>query len=235
MSRNGFLIAIEGADEHGMYRLGEKLSKKLRRKGYDSVFGAEPEVDSGGNYFRSPNKENIADLVSAVTNELDTVLHFEPFEPDVHVLSEARRVICDFNDGKEISNIDLQLLALFERKFHLRSTIGHLASSGCFVVLKGYELASFARGLSAGIPFADLFALRESILGRDYVRPDVTVLLCTSVHKMGEFAINYEIAASRLQNSQNYGFVVRVNSDKTEGLIMADIFHKLSRFIPALW
>lgn len=234
MSKNGFLIAIEGAEEAGARRLGERISKKLCRRGYFSVFGAKPEIDPSGNYFRKVTKENIADMVSAVTNDLDTALQFEPFEPDIDILCEARRVVFDFNEGKEITNIDLQLLSLFERKFHLRSVVRHLASSGCFVVLKGYELSSFVAGLSAGISFEELFALREKVLGSDRVRPDVTILLYPSVGRMSDSAINYEIAIARLQNTKNYGFVVRVKGDRSEGMVMADIFHKLSRFVPSL-
>lgn len=234
MSKNGFLIAIEGADNRGVRRMGERISKKLRRKGCDSVFGADPPVDLFGNYFRPIDSGGTADMISAVTNILDTALQFESFEPDINILCEARRIVCDFNDGKEISKIDLQLLSFFERKFHLRSVIGHLTSSNCFVVLKGYELSSFAEGLSAGISFEELFYLREKVLGRDHVRPDVTILLCAPVHRMDDLAINYEIAIARLQNTKNYGFVARVNGNRSEGLIMADIFRKLSRFIPVL-
>ncbi len=234
MSKNGFLIAIEGVEHSDVKRLGERLSKKIRRKGYNSVFGVEPEIDSSGNYFRAVTKENVASMISAVANDLNTALQFESFEPDRDALCEARRVVCEFNEGKEISKVDLQLLSFFERKFHLRSVIGHLSSSGYFVILKGYELSGFVAGLFAGISFEDLFVLREKALGRDYVRPDVTILLCPSTRGMSESVINYEIAMARLQNTRNYGFVVRVNGDRSEGLVMADILRKLSRFIPAL-
>lgn len=233
MEKKGFLIAIEGAECFGMQRMGERLSKKLCHKGYSSVFGAKPEIDLSGNYFREATQENTLALVDSAIKTLG----FADLSGSVDSVNLYHRIcwiLDDYNLGKKLSATDLQVLSLFERKFHLRSVVGQLASSGCFIVLKGYELSVFAAGFSAGISFEELFALREKVLGRDRVRPDVTILISPSGGRMIDCAINYEIAIARLQNTRNYGFVVRINGSRSEGLVMAEIFHKLSRFIPSL-
>ena len=250
MSRNGFLIAIEGLEHSGMQRIGERLSGKLRHKGYKSSFGAEPVVSPFQNYFREATRENTLALVDSAVS----ILGFADLSGSVDSVNLYQRIcwiIDDFNLGKKLSATDLQVLSLFERKFNLRTVVKDMVSCGGFLVLKGYELGSLAAGLSTGISFEELFCLQKEVLEDDYIRPDVTILIDTPLREYQNYlsrnglaeltldesqkvALGYEIAASGLQRGFNYGFVLRVGGGKTEGLVFADILRKLSRFIPAL-
>lgn len=249
MSKSGFLIAIEGLEHSDMLLLGERLSSKLRHRGYKSTFEADLTISPFGNYFREANRENTLVLLDSAVRNLSSA-DLSGSVDSVNLYQRICWIQDDYNLGKALSVLDLQALSLFERKFHLRAVVKDLMASGGFAVLKGYELGSIAAGISAGVPFETLSALQKDVLGDDYIRPDVTILVdvsrktyCEYIRRNGlveptadevdALAIGYEKAASGLQRGFNYGFVLRVNGEKTEGLVFASILRKLSRFIPS--
>lgn len=249
MGRELTLITIEGLEHPGFCGLVGRLSNKFKKKGHDSAFGFEPENAKFCNYFRPPTQQNSDVLVkfaerSARGSESGGVTSRSP-----GLEAKLREVVDKIRNGDNISSRDLVFLSFFERRIHLGSILKSGVFSKSFVVLKGYELSVFAEGICANIPFEELLQIRDLVLGDYYVSPDITIIFNVpgessrlyleqrgvnlAKEYLEELGLSYEKAIARLQGGSNYGFVVRVKGDKSEGVVFADILYKLGHYIPA--
>lgn len=247
MGREITLIAMEGLEHPGFCGLVGRLSNKFKKKGHDSAFGFASEGGEFCNYFRSPTPENSKVLVDFAKGMIAEPESGE-FWPE-NLSFRLRSLIEKVEGGEKPSSADLILLSFLERRAHLRSMAKSGVFSGSMVVVKGYELSVFASGLVCGISFEELLQIRNLALAGSYVFPDITIIFSVPVsfsrfylgqrglnyseEFLDDFGLAYEKAIARLQGSSNYGFVVRVKGDKSEGVVFADILNKLSRYIPA--
>lgn len=248
MGRDVTLVVMEGLEHPGFCGLAGRLSNKFKKKGCDSAFGFEPENSKFCNYFRPPTSQNaevLARFAERSTRGSDGGV-ITSWSPELE--AKFAEVVGKIQNGETLSSRDLVFLSFFERRVHLRSILKSGVFSKSFVVLKGYELSVFAEGVCAGVSFEELLQIRNLVLGDCHILPDITIIFNVPIESsrfyleqrgvnfseeyLEELGLSYEKAIARLQGAGNYGFVIRVRGDKSEGMVFADILGRLAHYMP---
>lgn len=79
--------------------------------------------------------------------------------------------------GKPVSILEKQIIFMMDRLWHSLAVLGPRLEQGETILCVRYELSTFAFGTSHGAEMADLLSWQDRILGRHYIKPDLTVYI----------------------------------------------------------
>lgn len=176
-------IVLEGVTSTGKTTQGKMIADRLRAKGYDAFFNHEPTIlNPYGRLARKIVERNEPDAQDIA--KADSLSFTKKFKQLQGILSKIK-------SGKELTEIDRQVLYIADRHEDLRETIAPKLARGATCVQDRYELSTYAFAATKNIPYARLKKLHSTMLQDMYMVPDILLY----------FDLDPKISADRLSKA----------------------------------
>lgn len=213
MKVNNRFLVLEGLTGSGKTEQAQRLVKHLEKKHVAVAFNSEPTEENVmpfGKIIRAIiegrplDKELVRICINAISDVSASIT--VPVGTPLSVRSESTHIQKIFLDIQEklhvmahgengvnlLSELELQIVYLVDRRFDLLHTIIPKTDKGILVVQDRYEMSTFAFGGSRGLNIENLWGFQLLIAGNAYHVPKATVLL----------EIKPEVAVERLLASR---------------------------------
>ena len=200
----GKFILLEGISGSGKSTLAKLLVEGLKARGIDAILNTEPTKKSSfgravrmiieGNEVPSELLAEFKEDVAFLEVALDTSAY--------RVTTASRERVNQFRcilscvpgkleRGKELTELERQILFIADRFFDLKGTIIPALREGKWVVQDRYDLSNYAYGSAHFASFELLYELHLAALGDKYRVPDITFFV----------DVTPRVAAGRLKRS----------------------------------
>ncbi len=167
--RRGFLVVLEGVTCTGKDEQAQILVQKAAEAGIQIRLEIEPSKGPFGQVARASIENNSKAPYFEAIGLAETLLSKFP-----DTLGRVVAILRRMQSGQAVSVLEKQIIFMLDRLWHCVMVLGPLLDSGTNIICVRYELSTFAFGISHGVDFADLLAWQDRLLGRHYIRPDLT-------------------------------------------------------------
>ncbi|MDP1689524.1 MAG: hypothetical protein Q8L47_05385 [bacterium] len=178
-------IVLEGVTSTGKTTQGKMIVDRLVAKGFEAFFNHEPTIlNPYGRIARRIVERNEPDAQDVAKAE---VLGF------TKKFKKLQGILSKIKSGKELTEIDRQVLYIADRHEDLRETIVPKLARGATCVQDRYELSTYAFAATKNIPYTRLKKLHSFMLQDMYVVPDILLY----------FDLDPKISADRLSKASD--------------------------------
>lgn len=214
-------IVLEGITSTGKTTNGKRLTEYFKAHGIKAIFNHEPSP-------HTPFGKLMRCLIERRGCQADDIVGAEALANSID-LQPLKEVLQKIKQNEELTELELQLMFIADRREDLLGTIRPALKAGFTCVQDRYELSTYAFAAARGVAFNVLHKIQMGILRGAYVVPDVLIY----------FDLAPEIAIERLTVSQKlvdrYETLLNIRKTKTayEELLKRGEFYRTLHIIDA--